>query len=91
MKEKSTDREYVDGWEGLTKTKWKRMNSSSNSPVWCICTGGANVFLAGATLRANGLHPDKIPEIFKNNKSTLGEILRKVSETIPLTFVPTPE
>jgi hypothetical protein len=48
-------------------------------------------FLAQETLRANGFHPNKIPFIFKENHGTVTDLLKKVNETIPLTFIHTPE
>ena len=81
---------YRDGWEGLTRCQWDKINNNYPGPVWVTVFGGENIFLAKETLRANGLHPDKIPEVFKNNLGTLGKILNKISKTIPLTFIPTP-
>jgi hypothetical protein len=80
--------EYIDGWEGLTRRKWEEMNKYPGQ-VWITVFGGAHIFQAESTLKANGLHPDKIPEVFKDDRWTLGKMLKKVEETIPLTFVPT--
>ena len=82
--------EYIDGWKDLTKLEWKKIRASSDL-TWVIVTGGADIFQAAATLRANGIHPDKVPEVFEGSYGTLGEILRRVSETIPLTFISTPD
>ena len=84
-------RKYINGWEGLTKIKWEKMNNvcSAQLSVWTTVFKG-DEFLPDETLRANGLHPDKIPIVFKNCHK-IGEIIEKISKNIPLTFVTIPD
>jgi len=83
--------EYTDGWEGFTKKDYDKMYETNTAqwPVWAEVHSGLG-FKADETLRANGLHPDKIPEIFKG-AYIIGKILKQVGEHIELTYVPTPE
>ena len=84
--------DYKDGWVGFTKAAWDKMHKGCYNtwPSWCECSSG-NGFKAEATLKANGLHPDKIPEILRDDKGTIGQLIAKIAKEIPLTYVPTPD
>lgn len=84
--------EYKDGWKGFTKKDWDKMHEGcyNQRPVWPSCSTG-NGFDAKATLKANGLHPDKIPELLRDNKGRIGELIAKISIDIPLKYIPTPD
>ena len=81
---------YIDGWDGFTKKQWDEMYDTNTAqwPVWIECSTGKG-FDATATLRANGLHPDKIPELLRDDCGRLGSIIKKISDHITLTYIPT--
>ncbi len=83
--------EFVDGWEGFTKTDLKEMYNTNTAqyPVWVMCSTGLG-FDPIATLKANGLHPGKIPEALRNH-CIAGPKIKKIAEHYPLKYVHTPE
>lgn len=85
--------DYKDGWKGITRTIYKEMWDTNTymQPSWCRASTGLG-FDASATLRANGLHPDFIPQVLYDDKYTaISNILKEVEKTIPLIIIPTPE
>jgi len=84
--------EYTNGWIGLTKSKWTEMNNtiSNQLPVFCRVSSGLGL-CAEETLRANGIHPDFVPIVFKSNYSTIGKLLLEIEQVVPITYVDIPD
>ena len=83
--------EYANGWEGFTKSDLKEMYNTNTAqwPAWAKCSTGCG-FDAKATLKANGWHPDKIPEALRDHIFA-GKLIKEIAEHIELKYVPTPE
>jgi hypothetical protein len=83
--------QFQNGWIGFTKTDFKKMYDTITNqwPTWVEYNGCDSPENAASTLRANGLHPDFIPDVFKDC-IVIGKILQRVERHIPLTFIPTP-
>ena len=83
--------EFKDGWEGFTKKDLAKMYNTNTAqyPAWCTCSTGLG-FDAKSTLKANGLHPDKIPEALRDHYIA-GKLIKKISEHYPLKYIPTPD
>ena len=82
---------FVDGWEGFTKSDLKEIYNTNTAqwPAWITCYSAVG-FDPVATLKANGLHPDKIPEALRDHIFA-GKIIKKIAECYSLTYVHTPE
>jgi len=81
--------EYTDGWEGFTKSDLKKMYDTciNQWPVWIYVNNG-NGFIASESLRANGLHPQKIPTALRDH-CIAGELIKKIAEHIELNYIET--
>ena len=88
MKEKD---EFTDGWIGFTKSDLEKMYATNthNWPDWIYVSTG-NGFDAPATLRANGLHPDKIPTALRDHIFA-GKLIKEISKMIELKYIETPD
>jgi len=82
---------YTDGWVGFTKKDLTEMYNTNTAqyPIWVKCYTGLG-FDARATLKANGLHPDKIPTALRDHYIAR-DLIKKISEHIELKYVETPE
>lgn len=91
-------KEYINGWNGITVKKWKEMHECSYSewPVWCTTEqprsdGMGMEINVGETLQANGIHPKKIPTVLRDDKGTIGKIIKKIAAVMDVEYVITPE
>lgn len=83
--------EYKDGWIGFTKADLKRMYDTNTAqwPAWIFITSGSG-FDARASLKANGLHPKKIPSALRDHIFA-GKLIKEIAKYIDLEYVETPD
>ena len=91
MGKSNKNTEFQDGWVGFTKSDLKKMYNTNTAqyPIWIYISNGEN-FDAKASLKANGLHPDKIPEALRDHYIA-GKLIKKTAEQIELKYIFTPD
>lgn len=82
--------EFTDGWFGFTKTDLRKMyeTNTHNWPDWIWVSTGKG-FDAKASLKANGLHPKKIPSALRDHIFA-GKLIKAIAQHIELEYAETP-
>jgi hypothetical protein len=89
------NKNYIDGWIGFTKRDLIKMYDTNTAqwPVWISISHGSAqgmVFDAEASLLANGLDPNNIPQALADHIFA-GKLIKKIAEQIELKYIPTPD